>query len=401
MWIVRLALRRPYTFVVLAVGIVLIGVLTIGRIATDIYPQIDIPVVAAIWMYNGLPPQEMEGRITSMFERAVTTTVSGIEHLESQSLSGVAVVKVYLQPGTSVTAGVTQVAAAAQPILRMLPPGTAPPNIIEYSASDSAILQLAISSPTLAEQQIYDVATNFLRPRLATVRGAQLPLPLGGKQRQIVVDLDPQKLFAWKLSPSDVSAAIARQNLIAPAGTVKIGLQEYAIRVNASPDVVAGFNDLPVRTVGTTTVYLKDIAYVRDGFAPQTNVVVIDSNKGALLPVRRAHGASTLDVVAQTRATLPAVAATLPSDFHVTPMFDQSVFVRAAVSSVVREAVIAAGLIRYDDPDLPRQLAQHLDRARLHSALAPRVDHRARLAWPDAQPHDTRWVGARSRHPRG
>jgi multidrug efflux pump subunit AcrB len=323
--------------------ILLIGVLTILRMATDIYPTIDIPVVATIWTYSGLSPQEMEGRITTQFERAVTTTVSGIEHLESQSLAGVAVVKVYLQPGTSVIGGVTEVAAAAQPLLRSLPPGATAPSILQFSASDTAILQLAISSPTLAEQQIYDVATNFLRPRLATVRGAQLPLPLGGKQRQIVVDLDPQKLFAWKLSPSDVSAAVARQNLIAPAGTAKIGLQEYPIRLNASPNVVAQFNDLPVRTVGTTTVYLKDVAYVRDGFAPQTNVVVIDGNKGALLPVRKAHGASTLDVVTQTRAALPAVATTLPADFHVKPLFDQSVFVRGAISSVVREAAIAAG----------------------------------------------------------
>src|SRR3989475_5587569 len=344
MWIVRLALRRPYTFVVLAVGIVLIGVLTISRIATDIYPQIDIPVVAAIWTYNGLPPQEMEGRITSMFERAVTTTVSGIEHLESQSLSGVTVVKVYLQPGTSVTAGVTQVAAAAQPILRMLPPGTAPPNIIEYSASDSAILQLAISSPTLTEQQIYDLSTNFLRPRLATVRGAQLPLPFGGKQREVVVDLDPQKLFAWGLSPSDVSAALARQNLILPTGTAKIGLQEYPILVNPAPGLGAEFNGLPIRPVGTTTVYLKDVAHVRDGFEPETNVVIMNSSKGALLPVNKAHGASTLDVVAQTRATLPAVLATLPEDFYVKPLFDQSVFVRGAISGVVHEAAIAAGL---------------------------------------------------------
>src|SRR3989442_167246 len=344
MWIVRLALRRPYTFVVLAVGIVLIGVLTISRIATDIYPQIDIPVVAAIWTYNGLPPQEMEGRITSMFERAVTTTVSGIEHLESQSLYVVAVVKVYLQPGTSVTAGVTQVAAAAQPILRMLPPGTAPPNIIEYSASDSAILQLAISSPTLAEQEIYDLSTNFLRPRLATVRGAQLPLPFGGKQREVVVDLDPQKLFAWGLSPSDVSAALARQSVILPTGTAKIGPQEYPILVNASPSLVAEFNDLPVRTVGTTTVYLRDVAHVRDGFAPQTNVVIMNDSKGALLPVHKAHGGSRLDVVAQSCATLPAVEATLTEDFHVKPLFDQSVFVRGAISGVVHEAAIAAGL---------------------------------------------------------
>ena len=343
-WLVRLALRRPYTFVVLAVAIVFIGVLTIRRMPTDIYPQINIPVVAAVWTYTGLAPQEMEARITSVFERAVTTTVSGIEHIESQSLAGVAVVKVYLQPGTPVTAGVTQVAAVSQPILLTLPPGTTPPLIIQYSASDSAILQLAISSPTLPEQQIYDLSTNFLRPGLATVRGAQLPLPYGGKQREVVVDLDPQKLFAWGLSPNDVTAALGKQNFILPTGTAKIGLQEYPILVNASPSVVQEFNDLPIRTVGTTTVYLKDVAHVRDGFVPQTNVVIMNGSKGALLPVRKAHGASTLDVVAQTRAALPAVETTLPQDFYVKPLFDQSVFVRSAISGVVLEAAIAAGL---------------------------------------------------------
>ncbi|HZU83431.1 MAG TPA: efflux RND transporter permease subunit, partial [Polyangiaceae bacterium] len=307
MWIVRLALRRPYTFVVMAMAIVLLGGLAIVRMTTDIYPVINIPVVAAIWSYTGLAPREMEARITTQFERAVTTTVSGIEHIESQSLAGVSVVKVFLQPGTSVVSGLAQVSAAAEPILRSLPPGATPPGIIEYSASDTSILQLAISSPSLPEQQIYDLATNFLRPRLATVRGAQLPLPYGGLYREVVVDLDPQKLFAWGLSPADVSAALGKQNLIIPTGTAKIGLQEYPILINASPATVAEFNRLPVRTVGSTTVYLQDVAHVRDGYAPQTNVVVIDGAKGALLPVLKAQGASTLDVVSQTRAALPAV----------------------------------------------------------------------------------------------
>jgi multidrug efflux pump subunit AcrB len=351
MWIVRLALRRPYTFVVMAISIVLIGVLTILRMATDIYPMINIPVVAAVWSYTGLAPEEMEARVTTQFERAVTTTVNAIEHLESQSLAGVSVVKVYLQPGSSVVSGLAQVSAAAEPILRSLPPGATPPGILQYSASDTAILQLALSSATLPEQQIYDLATNFLRPRLATVRGAQLPLPYGGLFREVVIDLDPEKLFAWGLSPSDVSAALGKQNLIIPSGTAKIGLQEYPILINASPTAVAQFNDLPIlvrsspsATGGGTTVYLRDVSHVRDGYAPQTNVVVIDGAKGALLPVLKAQDASTLDVVSQTRATLPAALSTLPPDFHVAPLFDQSLFVRGAVSGVVREAAIAAGL---------------------------------------------------------
>src|ERR1019366_746533 len=251
--IVRLALRRPYTFVVLAMLILLMGVLEILRTPTDIYPEINIPVVAAVWSYTGLAPSEMEGRITAQFERAVTTTVSGIEHTESQSLAGVSVVKVFLQPGTSIDGA--------------MPPGTTAPLIIQYSATNVPIVQLGLSSPTLDEQQIYDLGTNFLRPGLATVRGAQLPLPVGGKQREIVVDLDTSKLFAWGLSPADVSNAVNLQNLVLPSGTVKIGPQEYPINLNGSPPVVDAFNDLPVETVGGTTVYLRDVAHVRDGYA--------------------------------------------------------------------------------------------------------------------------------------
>jgi multidrug efflux pump subunit AcrB len=344
MWIVQLALRRPYTFVVLAMLIVLFGVLETLRMPTDIYPEINIPVVAAVWSYSGLEAREMEGRITTQFERATTTTVSGIEHIESQTLSGVSVVKVFLQPGTSTDAASAQILAAASPIMKAMPPGATPPLIIPYSASNVPILQLSLSSPTLDEQQIYDIGTNFLRPGLATVQGAQLPLPIGGKQREIVVDLDPPKLFAWGLSPSDISSAVNAQNLILPSGTVKIGPQEYPILVNDSPSIVDGFNALPIKADKGTTVYLRDVAHVRDGYAPQTSLVVTDGTKGGLLPVLKAQGASTVDVVSRIHAAVPALQATLPQGFEVKQLFDQSVFVRGAIDGVVREAMIAAGL---------------------------------------------------------
>jgi multidrug efflux pump subunit AcrB len=344
MWIVQLALRRPYTFVVLAMLIVLFGVLEILRMPTDIYPEINIPVVAAIWGYNGLPPREMEGRIATQFERAVTTTVSGIEHIESQTLSGVSVIKVFLQPGTSMDGAVAQIAAVSQPILRSMPLGTTAPLIMPYNAANVPILQLGLSSASLDEQQIYDIGTNFLRPGLATVQGAQLPLPIGGKQRQIEVDLDPEKLFAWGLSASDISNAVTAQNLVLPSGSAKIGAQEYPILVNGSPEAVGGFNDLPIQTVNGTTVYLRDVAHVRDGYAPQTSLVVMNGVKGGLLPVLKAQGASTLDVVSRVHQTVPAVQATLPPGFDVKQLFDQSIFVRGAIDGVVREALIAAGL---------------------------------------------------------
>lgn len=344
MWIVELALRRPYTFVVFAVLIVLMGGVEITRMPTDIYPEINIPVVAAVWSYTGLEPTEMEGRITAPFERAVTTTVSRVDHIESQSLAGVAVIKVFLRPGTATESAVAQIAAAANPILKSMPVGTTPPLIIPYSASNVPVLQLGLSSPTLDEQQIYDLGTNFLRPGLATVQGAQLPLPIGGKQRLVVVDLDPEKLFAWGLSPSDISNAVNAQSLVLPSGTVKIGRQEYPILPNGSPPVVAGFNDLPIKTVNGATVYLRDVAHVRDGYAPQTSLVVTNGAKGGLLPVLKAQGASTLDVVDSVRRTVPDVQATLPQGFEVKQLFDQSVFVRGAIDGVLREAAIAAGL---------------------------------------------------------
>jgi multidrug efflux pump subunit AcrB len=344
MWIVRLALRRPYTFVVLAMLIVLMGIVTIRRMPTDIYPEINIPVVAAVWSYAGLAPEDMEGRITSQFERAATTTVNGIEHIESQTLAGVGVVKVFMQSGVSIADAVAQVGAISEPIIKQLPTGATPPLIIQYSASNVPILQLGLSSATLNEQQILDLGINFLRPGLVTVRGAQMPLPVGGKFREIVVDLDPQKLFAWGISPAVVSSLLAQQNVVLPSGTAKIGLQEYPIIFNGSPPSAAGFNDLPLKYVNGTMVYLRDVAHVRDGFAPQTSVVTIDGTRGALLPILKSQGASTLDVVSGVRSALPTVQATLPPQLDIHPLFDQSVFVKGAIQGVLREAIIAAGL---------------------------------------------------------
>jgi len=344
MWIVRLALRRPYTFIVLAMLIVLMGVTAILRMPADMFPQIDIPVVAAIWQYTGLPPTEMEQRITSQFERAATTTVSGIEHLESQSLAGVSTVKIFMQPGTSVDGAIAQVAAVSQPILRQLPPGAFPPLVMAYSASNVPVLQLGLSSPTLTEQQIYDLGTNFVRPALATVQGAQAPLPVGGKVRQIVVDLDLQKLFAWGLSPSDISTAVNAQNVILPSGTAKIGSLEYPILINGSPSVADSLNDLPVKKINGSTVYLRDVAHVRDGYSPQTSLVLSNGTRGALLPILNAQGASTLSVVSNVRQVLPQIQATLPPELEIKTVSDQSVFVKGAIDGVLREALIAAGL---------------------------------------------------------
>src|SRR5947209_2693856 len=331
MWIVRLALRRPYTFIVLAMLIVLMGVSTVLRMPADMFPQINIPVVAAIWQFTGLPPTEMEGRITSQFERSATATVSGIEHIESQTLAGVSVVKIYMQPGASMAGAVAQVAAVSQPILRQLPPGAIPPLVMAYSASNVPVLQLGLSSATLSEQEIYDLGTNFLRTGLATVQGAQLPLPVGGKVREVVVDLDLQKLFAWGLSPSDISAAVNAQNVILPSGTAKIGSLEYPILFNGSPTVADALNELPVKKVNGSIVYLRDVAHVRDGYSPQTSLVLSNGTRGSLIPILNAQGASTLDVVAGVKAALPQIEATLPPQLQIKPLSDQSVFVKGAI----------------------------------------------------------------------
>ncbi len=343
MWIVRLALRRPYTFVVMAMLIAILGVVTILRMPTDIFPEIQIPVISVIWVYNGLSPDEMETRVVGSFERVLVSTVNDIEHIESQSLYGTAVVKIFLQPGANVEGAIAQTVSSSESVLRTLPPGIFPPLVIRYSASNVPILQVSLGSDSLSEQQLFDLATNNLRPGMASVPGAQIPYPYGGKVRQIMVDIDPEKLYAWNLSAADVSNAITVQNLILPSGTAKIGQQEYNVRLNSSPKVVADIGELPIKTIGTRTIYVKDVANVRDGFAPQTNLVHVDGKRGVLQPILKS-GASTLDIVSGVKARLPAQAATMPQSLKLALLADQSIFVRAAVSGVVKEAAIAAGL---------------------------------------------------------
>ncbi|HTA91833.1 MAG TPA: efflux RND transporter permease subunit, partial [Polyangiaceae bacterium] len=270
MWIVRLALRRPYTFVVMSMLIVILGVFTILRMPTDIFPDIDIPVISVIWNYGGLPPEEMEQRIVTGYERVLTTTVNDIEHVESQTLSGISVIKIFFQPGASIDAATAQVTAISQTIVRSLPPGATPPLVIRYSASNVPILQIALESDSLSEQQLFDYGVNFIRADIATVQGAQLPYPYGGKQRQVMIDIDPKKLYAWQLSPRDVNNALGLQNVILPTGTAKMGVEEYPILINSSPELIPELGDIPVKTVNGTTVYIRDVATVRDGYAPQT-----------------------------------------------------------------------------------------------------------------------------------
>mgnify|MGYP003913690903 CR=1 FL=1 len=341
---VALALRRPYTFIVMALLIVLATPLTLKNMATDIFPEINIPVVSVIWNYNGLSAQEMGQRIAAQNERGLTTVVSDIEHIESQSLAGVAVIKVFFQPKANIQTAIAQVVASVQSQLRQLPPGITPPLVIKYSASSIPVMQLALSSPTLPEQTVFDAAVQTLRPQLITIPGVAVPFPYGGKTRLISVDLDTPALQSRGLSPIDVVNAINTQNLILPSGTAKFGGTEYSVKLNGSPEAVAGLNELPVRTANGATIYLKDVANVRDGFSPQTNVVRQDGARGVLLSILKNGGASTLDIVDNLRKLLPTAAQTLPEDIKITPLFDQSLFVKAAVTGVISEALIAAGL---------------------------------------------------------
>ena len=344
MWIVRIALRRPYTFVVLALLILMVGPLTIARTPTDIFPNIDIPVVTVVWNYGGLSADEMSTRIVSIYERNLTTTVNDIEHVESQSLRGIAIVKVFFQPGAKIDLAVAQVTASAQSQLRQLPPGTQPPFILTYNASTVPVLQLALSGRKLSEQQLFDLAVNFLRTQLASVQGAQIPYPYGGKQPQIQVDLIPEAMQARHLTPADVVNAISVQNLILPAGTQKLGSTEYDVDINASPKTIEELNDLPIRTVGSNTIYIHDVAHVRDGFPPQTNIVRVDGARAALLTIQKVGNASTLDIINNVKNALPSIVAGLPPELEIKPLADQSVFVQASISGVLREALIAACL---------------------------------------------------------
>ncbi|WP_263366723.1 efflux RND transporter permease subunit [Edaphobacter bradus] len=344
MWIIRIALNRPYTFIVLALLILILSPVVILRTPTDIFPSINIPVVAVAWTYTGLSPEETEGRITTVYERVLTTTVDNIEHIESTTVNGTAIVKIYLQPTASIDRANAQITAVSQTILRQLPPGSLPPLIVNYNASTVPILQLGLSGKGLTEPQLNDIALNFLRTQLVTVPGASVPYPYGGKQRQVMVYLNPRLLQAKGLSPADVLTALGSQNFILPGGTAKMGEFEYDVDLNADLKAVPEFNDLPIKTVGGSVIYLRDVATVSDGFAPQTNVVRQDGNRGALVTVLKAGDASTIDVVNGVRQILPRVAQTLPPELKIQPLSDQSIFVRGAINGVIREAVIAAAL---------------------------------------------------------
>ena len=344
MWIVKVALSRPYTFVVLSLLLLILGPLAILNTPVDIFPNINIPVISIIWNYSGLSPQEMASRITTPTERATTTTVNDIEHIESTSLNGVAVVKVFFQPKVDTAAAVAQLTAISQTQLRQLPPGTTPPLIIQYSASSVPILQLGLSGQGLSEQQLNDFGLNFVRSRLSSVEGASIPYPYGGKQRQVQVDINTHALQAKGLSPSDVVNAISAQNLILPSGTAKIGTFEYEIDTNSAPKTIQGLNDLPVKAVNGATIYIRDVAHVRDGYPPQTNIVRVNGQRASLLTVQKTGSASTLDIIKSIRSRLPLILASLPPQLRITPLSDQSVFVRGAIDGVVREALIAACL---------------------------------------------------------
>jgi CzcA family heavy metal efflux pump len=344
MWIVRVALNRPYTFIVLALLILILSPVVILRTPTDIFPNINIPVVAVAWTYTGLSPEETEGRITSVYERALTTTVDNIEHIESTTINGTAIVKIYLQPSASVDRANAQVTAISQTLLRQLPPGALPPLILNYSASTVPILQLGISGKNMTESQLNDTAMNFLRPQLVTVPGAAVPFPFGGKTRQVMINLNQGLLQSKGLSPNDVLAAFGNQNLIVPGGTAKVGTFEYDVDMNVDTKTVQELNDLPIKTVGGSTIYMRDVATVSDGFAPQINIVRQDGSRGVLVSILKAGNASTIDVVKGVRALLPRVAQTLPPQLRIQPLSDQSIFVQSSITGVIREAVIAATL---------------------------------------------------------
>jgi CzcA family heavy metal efflux pump len=344
MWIVRLALRRPLTFIVLAIAILLLGGFAILRTPTDIFPNIKIPVVATVWRYTGLSPEEMATRLILQTERTAQTTVNDVEHTESQNLIGESVVKYFFQPGVNEELSFAQITAVSQTQLRSAPPGTTPPYVLAYNASSVPILQLALSSGTLGEAQLFDLGNNIIRTGLATVQGASMPYPYGGLQRQVQADLDPDALRATGLSGNDVTNAIAAQNSILPAGTQKIGDREYFVTVNANPRTIAELNDLPITNRDGRVIYVRDVAHVRDGFPPQTNIVRRDGHRGVLMSVLKTGSASTLDIIKTIKRRLPAIRDQLPEGFNVDLVGDQSVFVSAAISGVVREAVIAACL---------------------------------------------------------
>src|SRR6201994_25293 len=342
--IVGLALRRPYTFIVMALLIMIFGVASAVRTPTDIFPNINIPVVSVVFSYTGLPPDDMSGRIVTFYERALTTSVNDIEHIDSQSIPNYGIIKIFFQPTVNINAALAQVAAMSQTVLKQLPAGITPPTILSFDASSVPILQLALSSPQLSETTLYDQASSFIRPQLASVAGAAIPLPYGGKVRQVQADLNQQALHTYGISANDVVNALSIQNLITPVGTQKIGKFEYTVNLNDSPSAITAFNNLPIKTVNGAVVYMRDVAHVHDGSPPQTNVVHVDGKSAVLLAIVKSGAISTLNIISGIKALLPGVAKTMPASLHLTAVGDQSGYVISAVSDVVREALIAAAL---------------------------------------------------------
>ena len=398
MWIVRLALRKPYTFTVMAILILILGGVSYQSMPKDIFPNIDIPVVSVIWSYTGLPPQEMERRFTTISERAMTTTVNDIEHQESQNYPGVSAIKVFFQPNVKIEQAVAQVTAISQTLLRIFPPGATPPLIIQYNAATVPILQLAVSSKTLPEAELYDQSLNFIRQPLAAVPGASIPLPYGGKQRLVSVDLDLKKCQSLDVSPTEVSNAINLQSVILPSGTVKIGDREYNVLLNNSPDILTRLNDMPIKQVNGATIYVRDVAQVRDGYSPQINMVKLNGEKAALLPVLKNGSASTVDVVNGVLGMLPQVKTTLPPTLDVQPLFDQSIFVKAALQGVVVEGTTAATLTALMILLFLGSWRSTHHRGHLDSAGDLLLAHRAGRAGQDDQHHDPGRAGAGGRH---
>src|SRR5262245_49940562 len=349
MWIVRLALRRPYTFAVMALLILVLGGASIARMRTDIFPEIDIPVITMIWTYKGMDAEEFEKRITTFSEYAVSSNVNDIRKLESQTLQGVAVVKVFFHPGTDVGVAMSQVTSVSQAIRQIMPPSVQPPIILRFNASSVPILQLSLSSDTLSESEVYDYALWRLRTQLSTIRGLTLPAPYGGKERQIMVDLDPKAMQSLGVSAREIADAVNAYNLAYPTGVARIGDREYPVSLNNSPPSAEAFNDIPIKVVNGATVYMRDVAFVRDGFTTQTTVVRRDGQRGALVTILKNGNASTLDIVREVKAMLPAIKAAAPEGLKIDLLFDQSLFVEAAVEGVVHESIIAglltAGMI--------------------------------------------------------
>lgn len=395
--IVKVALHRPLTFIVMAILIAIVGTMAALRTPVDIFPNIRIPVIAVAWQYSGLPPEEMSNRITGQYERVLTTTVNDIEHIESQSMPGIGITKIYFQPGADIRTATAQVTSVSQTMLKQLPPGTTPPLIINYSASTVPIVQLALSGKGLSEQQLFDLGMNQVRPAMITIPGAAMPFPSGGKQRQIQIDLNPQALQSKGLSAQDIANAIAAQNQINPAGFMKIGPTQYSVRLNNSPTTVEGLNDLPVKVVNGATIYMRDVAFVRDGNGPQTNVVHVNGHRSVLLTVLKSGTTSTLAIVNGVKDTLPQLAKTLPDNLEVLPVGDQSLFVKAAVAGVVKEGALAAaltslmillfGLVAFDRDYRAVDPAGHSVRR-----------CRAGGLWSDAQRHDAGRAGAGRGH---